>query len=106
MPLTNPRIDVLKFEYISQLLMDSGCLLLILKMVGLPDVSELVKTQTDIPYYGVFDYNRNRAAVQSSSVNAKRMFWMITLLRILQMLTKHKPHRILLMTQYKSAVKY
>lgn len=44
-----PRcVDVLKFEYLSQLLVDSGCLLLILKILGLQEVTTLVSAQTDI----------------------------------------------------------
>lgn len=36
--------------------------------------------------------------------NTRNLFWSINLLRILQMLTKKKTHRILLLVQYKSSV--
>ncbi|KDE05127.1 hypothetical protein MVLG_04469 [Microbotryum lychnidis-dioicae p1A1 Lamole] len=38
---------VMKFHYLSQLLVDSNCLLLILKMFGLQEVSTSVKTKND-----------------------------------------------------------
>lgn len=41
--------DVMKFHYLSQLLVDSNCLLLILKMFGLQEVSTSVKTKNDRP---------------------------------------------------------
>lgn len=66
-------------------------------MVGLQEISDLSKIQTDLPYYGVF-------RADETPVNSRNMYWVITLLRVLQMLTKHKPHRIMLMSQYKSAV--
>lgn len=39
----------MKFHYLSQLLVDSNCLLLILKMFGLQEVSTLVKTKNERP---------------------------------------------------------
>lgn len=39
--------DVMKFHYFSQLLVDSNCLLLILKMFGLQEVSTLVRIKHD-----------------------------------------------------------
>lgn len=103
-------IDVLKYEYISQLLADSGCILLILKMIGLQEVTDMVTAHTDVPCYSFLDYNINRAAIDTSDketalyTNRRNMYWSINFLRILQMLTKHKPHRIMLLVQYKSAV--
>ncbi|KAI8047477.1 hypothetical protein BDF21DRAFT_434173 [Thamnidium elegans] len=99
---------VLKFEYISQLLVDSGCLLLILKIIGLQEITDLVKAQTDIPYYAFFDYNINRdpdsiEPLPISVTNRRNMFWAINYLRVLQMLTKHKTHRVMLLAQYKSS---
>lgn len=81
----------------SQLLVDSGCLLLVLKMIGLQDIFELVKAQTDVSGYGLFPHT-------NSLENKRNMYWSINLLRILQLLTKHKPHRTMMMVQYKSAV--
>lgn len=40
-------LDILKFHYVSQLLFDSNCLLLVLKMFGLSDVFQSVTTQHD-----------------------------------------------------------
>lgn len=40
--------DVLKFEFLSQLLVDSGCLLLILKILGLQEITNLVAAKTDV----------------------------------------------------------
>lgn len=45
-------LDVLKFEYLSQLLVDSGCLLLILKILGLQEITSLVSAKTNIEDYG------------------------------------------------------
>ncbi|GAN01211.1 n1221-domain-containing protein [Mucor ambiguus] len=104
---------VLKYEYISQLLADSGCMLLILKIIGLQEVTDMVTAHTDVPYYSFFDYNINRMATTDHHeanekevalhTNRRNMYWSINFLRILQMLTKHKPHRIMLLVQYKSA---
>ncbi|KAK4510798.1 uncharacterized protein ATC70_005232 [Mucor velutinosus] len=101
---------VLKYEYISQLLADSSCMLLILKMIGLQEVTDMVTAHTDVPYYSFLDYNVNRTDHPEANIkdttlytNRRNMYWSINFLRILQMLTKHKPHRIMLLVQYKSA---
>lgn len=39
----------MKFHYLSQLLVDSNCLLLILKMFGLQEVSTSVRMKNDRP---------------------------------------------------------
>jgi len=39
----------MKFHYFSQLLVDSNCLLLILKMFGMQEVSTLVRVKHDRP---------------------------------------------------------
>lgn len=91
-------------------------MLLILKMIGLQEVSDMVTAHTDVPYYSFLDYNVNRTATTehheanekkaagSLYTNRRNMYWSINFLRILQMLSKHKPHRIMLLVQYKSAV--
>lgn len=38
---------MLKFEYLSQILVDSGCMLLILKLLGLQEVALLASKKTD-----------------------------------------------------------
>jgi hypothetical protein len=44
-------LDVMKFHYFSQLLVDSNCLLLILKMFGMQEVSTLVRIKHEKPDY-------------------------------------------------------
>ena len=41
---------------------------------------------------------------QHTYTNSRNMFWTINFLRILQMLTKRKTNRIMLLVQYKSSV--
>jgi len=40
-------VDVLKFEYMTQLLLDSNYLPLVLKLFALHDVQQVVETKTD-----------------------------------------------------------
>ncbi|GAA6059340.1 hypothetical protein JCM10212_003238 [Sporobolomyces blumeae] len=47
---------VMKFHYFSQLLVDSNCLLLILKMFGLQEVSTLVRVRHDRPEHNFFKF--------------------------------------------------
>ncbi|KIJ37340.1 hypothetical protein M422DRAFT_69303 [Sphaerobolus stellatus SS14] len=47
---------VMKFHHFGQLLLDSNCLLLILKMFGLQEVSTTVITKTDSPEHNFFRY--------------------------------------------------
>ncbi|ORX48207.1 hypothetical protein DM01DRAFT_1309695 [Hesseltinella vesiculosa] len=111
---------VLKFEYLSQLLVDSGCMLLILKIFGLQEVSALATTKSNVDGFGILDQIRKLSQVTNGTppppklpasdapsitdyVNHRNMFWIINLLRTLQLLTKHKTHRIMLLVQYKSA---
>lgn len=39
--------DILKFHFVAQLLFDSNCLLLVLKMFGLNDVHQVVQTKNE-----------------------------------------------------------
>ncbi|RIA96253.1 hypothetical protein C1645_872211 [Glomus cerebriforme] len=50
---------ILKFEYVSQLLVDSNCLLLILKMFGLQDVSLTIKAKNEVDDLNFFRYCTN-----------------------------------------------
>ncbi|KAL1928920.1 hypothetical protein VTP01DRAFT_1979 [Rhizomucor pusillus] len=95
---------VLKFEYISQILVDSGCLLLILKILGLQEITTLVGVHTDLDSCSIFE-KRQLGTTRGSSTytNSRNMFWSINFLRILQMLSKRKTHRIMLLVQYKSS---
>lgn len=43
------RIDVMKFHHLGQLLLDSNCLLIVLKMFGLQEVATVVATKNDSP---------------------------------------------------------
>ncbi|KAI8446653.1 hypothetical protein BY996DRAFT_7797118 [Phakopsora pachyrhizi] len=47
---------VMKFHYLAQLLVDSNCLLLILKMFGLQEVAVQVKTTNDFEDFNFFRY--------------------------------------------------
>ncbi|KAI8339058.1 hypothetical protein BC941DRAFT_469236 [Chlamydoabsidia padenii] len=111
---------VLKFEYFSQLLVDSGCMLLILKIFGLQEIGVLTSTKTDMDSYSLFQqiaslqsngsvYSSPPASPLSSHsneshyTNERNIFWIINLLRTLQKLSKGKMHRIMLLVQYKSS---
>lgn len=45
----NIRIDAMKFHHLGQQLLDTNCLLLILKMFGLQEVSMTVVSKADSP---------------------------------------------------------
>ena len=47
--LTYMLVDVMKFHHLGQLLLDTNCLLLILKIFGLQEVSAAVVAKADIP---------------------------------------------------------
>lgn len=47
---------IMKFHYLAQLLVDSNCLLLILKMFGLQEVAVQVKTKNECEDYNFFRY--------------------------------------------------
>lgn len=49
---------VLKFEYLAQVMLDSNVLLLILKMLGLQEVSHFVRWRCEEPSFGLFGYCR------------------------------------------------
>ncbi|KAJ2957219.1 hypothetical protein NQZ79_g7035 [Umbelopsis isabellina] len=114
---------VLKYENVSQLLVDSGCLLLILKILGLQDMAVTLSEQPDNQEKNFFNYwsiqrrkqiNENNVhepipdmpAMKYRHTNWRNMFWCINFLRIMQKLTKRKTHRIMLLVQYKSSVSY
>ena len=50
----------MKFEYLGQLLVDSNCLLLILKIFGLQDVSATVKAKNEVEELKWVFYNSLR----------------------------------------------
>lgn len=131
---------VMKFHHLGQLLLDSNCLLIVLKMFGLQEVATLVATKNDQPDLNFFRYcflNFSPAAhsfrpedsilspprqttttrVPSpgtgqsgdeeieliSTYSWRNFFSSINFLRIVQKLSKHRSHRILLLVQYKSS---
>ncbi|KAG1087999.1 hypothetical protein G6F42_020416 [Rhizopus arrhizus] len=102
---------VLKFEYLSQVLIDSGCMLLILKLLGLQEVALLASKKTDDDSQSFLGFVQQTHTnnddddddEQENYTNNRNLCWSINLLRILQMLTKRKTHRILLLVQYKSS---
>jgi len=58
---------ILKFEYVSQLLVDSNCLLLILKMFGLQDVSLTIKAKNEVDELNFFRYCANISELRKSN---------------------------------------
>ena len=42
-------VDVMKFHHLGQILLDTNCLLLILKMFGLQEVAHTVVSKADAP---------------------------------------------------------
>ncbi|GAA6035376.1 hypothetical protein JCM8097_008842 [Rhodosporidiobolus ruineniae] len=58
---------VMKFHYFSQLLVDSNCLLLILKMFGLQEVSTLVRIKHDVPDRNFFKFCNDHINPSASS---------------------------------------
>ncbi|KAI8971229.1 hypothetical protein BDB01DRAFT_510078 [Pilobolus umbonatus] len=98
---------VLKFEYLSQILVDSGCMLLILKLLGLQEVALLACKKSDDDTQSFFGYVQHYEEEEGEDdkpyTNQRNLCWPINLLRILQMLTKGKTHRIMLLVQYKSS---
>ncbi|KAI8384054.1 hypothetical protein BD560DRAFT_345958 [Blakeslea trispora] len=101
------RSHILKFEYLSQTLVDSGCMLLILKLLGLQEIAMLASKRTDDPNQSFTQFIAKGPHVEEDIkedyTNKRNLVWSIHLLRILQMITKRKTHRILLLVQYKSS---
>lgn len=115
----------MKFEYLSQIMLDSNILLLVLKFFGLQEVSHMVRWRSEVPEFGLFGYAQrlgadgntapqdvlNDTELRTGDVwgardpngySFRNLFAVSNLTRILQRLTKDKTHRILLMVQYKS----
>ncbi|KAG0235118.1 Factor arrest protein 11 [Actinomortierella wolfii] len=119
---------VMAFEYVCQLLIDSNCLLLLLKIFGNAENPGNIHTKNEVTEFNFFqscsllrmlhdDPNPDRALdsirrealedlgdpLPANYVCRRNMFTIIHLLRVLQKLTKRKTHRILLLVQYKSS---
>lgn len=92
--------------------------MLAMKMFGLQNVTDLIKARTDAARFGFLEHDTNHNEVSAIEqqekpcssqgtelyTNRRNMDWIINHLRVLQMLTKNKPHRVMLSVQYKSAV--
>lgn len=122
---------ILKFHHLTQLLLDSNCLVLVLKIFGLQELSQMVQTKNEMPDCSFFQYlhlNASKAAKDKTAepdppaensvkvteedgeevevitdYSWRNFFAAINLVKILQKITKHRVHRILLMCQYKSS---
>ncbi|KAG9061776.1 Factor arrest protein 11 [Linnemannia hyalina] len=119
---------ILAFNYVCQLLVDSNCLLLLLKIFGNAENPGNIHTKNEVEEFSFFkttqifrqtrseaDPEKARIAILKDAaadigdpipanyVCRRNMFAIINLLRVLQKLTKHKTHRILLLVQYKSS---
>lgn len=44
-------LDVMKFHHLGQLLLDSNCILLVLKMFGMQEVSNVIVAKNEIPEF-------------------------------------------------------
>lgn len=124
--------DVLKFHHLTSLLLDSNCLVLVLKIFGLQEISAMVQTKNEMPDCSFFRYihlhaskggprpedemlNNNQPQQPTmgkedgeeveliNEYSWRNFFSAINLVKILQKITKHRTHRILLMCQYKSS---
>ncbi|KAB8291746.1 hypothetical protein EYC80_006541 [Monilinia laxa] len=121
---------VLKFEYLTQLLLDSNYLPLILKMFAHQEIDRIVDSRIDREDLSFFAFcNGNTLAFQEGQHAARRdteveelgfpateassqpitefswrnFFSSINFLRIMQKICKNKAHRNLLLVQYKSS---
>ncbi|KAF9940111.1 Factor arrest protein 11 [Mortierella alpina] len=119
---------ILAFNYVCQLLVDSNCLLLLLKIFGNAENPGNIHTKNEVEDYNFFrtcgllrqsrserdptrayqDLLKNAVAdlgdpIPANYVCRRNMFAIINLLRVLQKLTKNKIHRVLLLVQYKSS---
>lgn len=105
----------------SQLLLDSNCLLLILKYFGSQDVNAAISERHELPYRGLFGLQHPdkrsgdapatiKLAVGDDEVDVlteyswRNFFSSINYVRVLQKLCKGKPHRNIRMTGYKSGM--
>lgn len=62
-----PRLDVLKFEYLTQLLLDANYLPLVLKLFALHDVQQVVETKSDRMEHSFFYFCNIRAGANPAT---------------------------------------
>ncbi|KAG1892727.1 hypothetical protein F4604DRAFT_1701262 [Suillus subluteus] len=114
---------VMKFHHLGQLLLDTNCLLLILKMFGLQEVSSSVVSKADSPDHKYITQKllhvqqdekpRTGAHVvlqtkilpngQKHEEEWRNFFSTINFAKIMQKLSKSRSHRIWMLVQYKSS---
>ncbi|KXN87927.1 hypothetical protein AN958_07937 [Leucoagaricus sp. SymC.cos] len=129
---------VMKFHHLGHHLLDTNCLLLILKMFGLQEISQLVVSKADSPENNFFqfcmNYSKNpqpNRQEENSSRNTRQtvtrtvtlpngekheeevehlhdyswrnFFATINYAKIMQKLSKGRPHRIWMLVHYKSS---
>ncbi|QRV73145.1 striatin-interacting protein 1 [Ceratobasidium sp. AG-Ba] len=120
---------IMKFHHLGQLLLDSNCILLVLKMFGMQEVSSVIVAKNEIPEFNFFrfcnlNFSRNATAErpednmlsQSSQpprveddvelitdFSWRNFFANINFVKIVQKLSKGRSHRIWLLVQYKSS---
>ncbi|BEJ14883.1 hypothetical protein CspHIS471_0406500 [Cutaneotrichosporon sp. HIS471] len=127
---------ILKFHHLTSLLLDSNCLVLVLKIFNLQEISQMVQSKNEMPECAFFRYlhlhgsgenkpldeileilkppnntNKPETVVEENGEEVelvhdyswRNFFAAINLVKILQKITKHRTHRILLMCQYKSS---
>ncbi len=133
---TQLTADILKFHHLTSLLLDSNCLVLVLKIFNLQEISQMVQSKNEMPECAFFRYlhlhgsgedrpldkileiikpvNKDSKPETVTEENGEEVevvhdyswrnfFAAINLVKILQKITKHRTHRILLMCQYKSS---
>ncbi|KAG8721177.1 Factor arrest protein 11 [Ceratobasidium sp. 394] len=117
---------IMKFHHLGQLLLDSNCILLVLKMFGMQEVSSVIVAKNEIPEFNFFrfcnlNFSRNASAERPEDTmlsqpprieddvelitdfSWRNVFANINFVKIVQKLSKGRSHRIWLLVQYKSS---
>ncbi|KAI5451374.1 Factor arrest protein 11 [Naganishia albida] len=124
---------IIKFQHLATLLIDSNCLLLILKMFGFQDLLNTVQTRNEWEDHNFFRYcylnfsperharqdedlfehkpkpNSTRIGADGVEIEImheyswRNFFYSINFIRVVHQLTKRRPARISLLVQYKSS---
>eukprot|EP00736_Rhodelphis_marinus_P007195 Rmarinus@m.15801 len=91
---------MLMAEYLSQLVVDSNGILLLLKSIN-HDINKFLVVESDMPMFEILAPPNPQPIVTSNRVNWRNFISVVNLLRIFQKLTKGKPWRVKTMMQYK-----
>ncbi|KAG8762882.1 Factor arrest protein 11 [Ceratobasidium sp. 423] len=116
---------IMKFHHLGQLLLDSNCILLVLKMFGMQEVSNVIVAKNEIPGLNFFRFchlNFSRTPHSDrleepaappprieddveliTDFSWRNFFANINFVKIVQKLSKRRSHRIWLLVQYKSS---